>query len=396
MIKIKLRRNLLYLFVYFIAWIITTVFEELMSCSSYVYLSLAILSKIFGGLIVYLYQYNFIKRNKKQTKYFEINLIFNEKKLRTKDKKIKITILLFFASFFYVFRFFIDYQFFGYLDNSPTIDYRLSSMQTVSSALICTYALGFEMKKHHKVSLVIISIFLGLTFIIKIIYKSVSINLKNIAIFNLLILYYYIAETFSNCIEKYLVDFNYINPFLILMLEGIIDLIMASIYISIYKKPIRKFNNKIINNGKRTFLFYLFGFIIYVILAAITHIYKIYCNVIYSPMARALVEYLLNPFFNIYTFFELGDFNKNVSHLIISIIICIIISFFGCVYNEYIILYFCGLENETKDVIAERALDIDNVPEKNNYELDINDNENENFNDDNKDKIKIINKSFRN
>ena len=396
MIKIKLRRNLLYLFVYFIAWTILTVFEEFMSCSSYVYLSLAILSKIFGGLIVYLYQYNFIKRNKKQTKYFEINLIFNEKKLRTKDKKIKITILLFFASFFYVFRFFIDYQFFGYLDNSPTIDYRLSSMQTVSSALICTYALGLEMKRHHKVSLVIISIFLGLTFIIEIIYKSVSINLKNIAIFNLLILYYYIAETFSNCIEKYLVDFNYINPFLILMLEGIIDLIMASIYISIYKKPIRKFNNKIINNGKRTFLFYLFGFIIYIILAAITHIYKIYCNVIYSPMARALVEYLLNPFFNIYTFFELGDFNKNVSHFIISIIICIVISFFGCVYNEYIILYFCGLENETKDVIAERALYIDNVPEKNNYELDINDNENENFNDDNKDKIKSLNKSFRN
>ena len=53
MIKIKLRRNLLYLFVYFIAWIITTVFEELMSCSSYVYLSLAILSKIFGGLILW-------------------------------------------------------------------------------------------------------------------------------------------------------------------------------------------------------------------------------------------------------------------------------------------------------------------------------------------------------
>ena len=89
MIKIKLRRNLLYLFVYFIAWIITIIFEEIMSCSSYVYLSLAILSKIFGGLIVYLYQYRFIKRNKKQAKYFEINLIFNAKKLRTKDKSLK-------------------------------------------------------------------------------------------------------------------------------------------------------------------------------------------------------------------------------------------------------------------------------------------------------------------
>ncbi len=387
MIKIKLRRNLLYLFVYFIAWTILTVFEEFMSCSSYVYLSLAILSKIFGGLIVYLYQYNFIKRNKKQTKYFEINLIFNQYKLKTKDNIIKIAILLFFASFFYVFRFFIDYNFFGYLDNSPTIDYRLSSIQTISSALICTYALGFEMRRHHKVSLIIISICLLLTYGIEIIYKSASINLNNIALFNLLILYYYIVETFGNCIEKYLVDVNYINPFLILMLEGIIDLLLASIYISIYKKPIRKFNNKINNNGKRTFLLYIFGFIIYVILGSITNIYKIYCNVIYSPMARSLVEYILNPFFNIYTFFELDDFNKKVSHFIISMIICTIISFFGCVYNEYIILYCCGLENETKDIIAERAPNVNNLFENDNYELDINDNENENFHEDNKDEI---------
>ena len=30
-------------------------------------------------------------------------------------------------------------------------------------------------------------------------------------------------------------------------------------------------------------------------------------------------------------------------------------SFFGCVYNEYIILYCCGLELETQDEIADRA-----------------------------------------
>ena len=30
-------------------------------------------------------------------------------------------------------------------------------------------------------------------------------------------------------------------------------------------------------------------------------------------------------------------------------------SFFGCVYNEYLILYCCGLELETQDEIADRA-----------------------------------------
>ena len=104
-------------------------------------------------------------------------------------------------------------------------------------------------------------------------------------------------------------------------------------------------------------------------------------------MARSLVEYILNPFFNIYTFFELDDFNKKVSHFIISMIICTIISFFGCVYNEYIILYCCGLENETKDIIAERAPNANNLFENDNYELDINDNENKNFHEDNKDEI---------
>ena len=30
-------------------------------------------------------------------------------------------------------------------------------------------------------------------------------------------------------------------------------------------------------------------------------------------------------------------------------------SFFGCVFNEYIVLYCCGLECETQDEIANRA-----------------------------------------
>ena len=32
-------------------------------------------------------------------------------------------------------------------------------------------------------------------------------------------------------------------------------------------------------------------------------------------------------------------------------------SFFGCLFNEYIILYFCGLELKTKNIVANRAID---------------------------------------
>ena len=57
------------------------------------------------------------------------------------------------------------------------------------------------------------------------------------------------------------------------------------------------------------------------------------------------------------------DFNRNVLYLVISIILSVVISFFGCVYNEYIILFCCELEKETKDSIAERAKSVENFPE---------------------------------
>ena len=368
MIKVKLRKNLLYLFAYYLSWIINESFEEIISGSSFIHPLLTILGKIIGGLVVYLYQYHFLKINK-QVKYFGINLIANQNQPRAKDNKIKIIFLLLFASFFYTSRFIINYQFSDYLKNSPSIDYRLSSIQTISAALICTYALGFGMKKHHKLSLIIISIFLGLTFIIEIISKVSNINLDKCVSFNFLIFYYNICETFSSCIEKYLVDINYINPFLILMLEGIIELIISFFYISIYRNNFNEFISKLTKNSKGKFILLIFGFIFYIIIAAITNIYKIYCNVIYSPMARSLIDYLLNPFLNIYTFFVLNDFNNSVLYLIISIIICIVISFFGCVYNEYIILFCCGLEYETEDIIIERSRKTENAPKQENYRL---------------------------
>ena len=34
-------------------------------------------------------------------------------------------------------------------------------------------------------------------------------------------LFFYIGYSFSDCIEKYLIDYNYMNPFLIIMIEGV-------------------------------------------------------------------------------------------------------------------------------------------------------------------------------
>ena len=57
-------------------------------------------------------------------------------------------------------------------------------------------------------------------------------------------------------------------------------------------------------------------------------------------------------------------------------------SFFGCVFNEYIVLYCCGLERETKDEIADRATIPESEKSFNKSELQPifnNDNDNEEF-----------------
>lgn len=69
MIKIKLRKHLLYLFAYYISWLVNEVLETIIRYSVYIYLILSILGKIIGGLIIYIYQYYLMKKNKQSNKF---------------------------------------------------------------------------------------------------------------------------------------------------------------------------------------------------------------------------------------------------------------------------------------------------------------------------------------
>ena len=73
-------------------------------------------------------------------------------------------------------------------------------------------------------------------------------------------------------------------------------------------------------------------------------------------MARSLTDYLLNPFFNIYFFIHGDDFQNNYLYFFLIELICILADFFCFVYNEFIIVSWCGLEYDTKDGIIKRAI----------------------------------------
>ena len=354
MIKIRLRKNLLYLFVYYISAFIDynvlgVIINSIFKFNPlYICIFLYPIENILGGLIIYLYQKNSI-RKKKETKYFGIKLIHNKKNI-AKDGTFKKIILIFFAAYFNYYNFIVStFYFNNYIPFSMGL--RLTTIQIIISTLICIYAFEFKIKKHHKFSLIIIGIFMFLLISADIIYiVYYKYRVIKVPIFQYFItLFYYMGYSFNNCIEKYLVDTNYMNPFIILMIEGIFELIMALLSV-IWINPFKAFQNI-----KGNLVLFIFLFILYTIIQVIVNVYRIYCNVIYSPMARSLIDYLLNPFINIYFFCVGQDFFRNILYFILIEIIGLVMSFFGCVFNEYIILYCCGLELETQDEIANRA-----------------------------------------
>jgi hypothetical protein len=60
---------------------------------------------------------------------------------------------------------------------SACVIFRLSSIQTIVSALIFRYAFRDKLKKHHKVSIITLSLCLCLTIIIDSLFKSDNIAL---------------------------------------------------------------------------------------------------------------------------------------------------------------------------------------------------------------------------
>ena len=359
MIKIQLHKNIIYLLALFILktlsvfdkGIIKTYFN-LNTILFYIYVK--ILGQIIGGLILYIY--HFISwRKKLEVKYFTLNLIHNNNKIKINDKSYKIILLLFFSSFFdFLHHFFDNLMLKLKGDISLSLTYRLGGLSLIFSSLLCFYALRFQIGKHQKFSLIALSICLFISIISDIIFMLNETNFGKFFIFLFYILIRYICETFTDCIERYLVDYNFLNHFKILMVEGVFEIIISFIFL-LYENPF----DYLINFPEldtKTYIFLLISLILYFLFSSAVSVYKIYCNVIFSPMTKSLMNYIMNPLWNIAFYFFVKDFYGKAFYLIVSEIICLIIDFFGCVYLEYIIIYSCGLEYDTKNEIYLRGL----------------------------------------
>jgi hypothetical protein len=323
--------------------------------------------ELLAGIIMYFSQrkYNKTKKEENKEQYFlSIKLIRTDSgELVPKDSKKKIFFLIFFVSSLDLIEFLLFSIYLPKLYNiSRSLTQRLFGFTTIFSLFFYVYALKLPVYKHHIFSLLIIGICLmaiiGCEFCF--IKPDIFTSYKYLCI---AIVYILFGQMLLSCIisiEKYLFEYDYMNPFVILIYEGAIGFFLSfltliqQIYFNDFSSAIKDLEaGKVVG-----FVFMLIG---YSILSGGEYLFRLMTTKIFSPMVTTLAEYVLNPLYFIYFYFGLNDFIQkkdgklDVAYFIINIIISLIISFFGCVYNEFIILFFCGLERDTHDQISKRA-----------------------------------------
>ena len=373
-IKFAIRRNLIYP-LQLIIWnlvrnLLTMFIKYLFDFSdSLVYSPLMFLGELIGGGIIYIYQKKYLlaKKNEENEQYFMSIKLLSTKEDEDDyfipvDGNIKILFLMFLIAFCDHEEFLVETTIIPKFNRlSSSIVLRLGGFSALFTLLFYLYALKLPIYKHHKLSLTIIAICLILIIICEYHYQEINFffTYKEFTEILAIIIVSQLLKSELDSIEKYLFEFDYMNPFFVLSYEGLFGFLITFSFCAIpeYLDDVKEvYKEKSIG----MFILFIFLLFVYVVLSAGRNIFRIVTNKIYSPMASSLTDYFLNPIYLLYYFGALKDFvsdeKLNVPYFIINIFLSLIISFFGCVYSEFIILSFCGLERETHYQITKRSI----------------------------------------
>ena len=314
---------------------------------------LMFLGEFIGGLLVFLYQKSFF-RKQKTLKFMGIKLIQSKSDITYPDSNYKIYFLIFIISYFDFIEFMIGTFYIPKIRIiSKSLLIRLGSMLTISASLLSYFLLKLPIYKHQKYSLFIIFISFIIVLICEFFFQNYY-KSDNIYDFLYAIILIFIDNFFSgfkDVIEKYILEVDYINPFKMIMVEGIFGCIIIALYS--YKQESFEIIKDIYEEKNFKFSLLIICLFLFFFLSGGRNVYRVITNLLYSPMTRALTDSFLYPLFITYYYFYEKDFTneedntQNISLFIINLIISIIIDFCGCVYNDIFILFFCDLELDT-------------------------------------------------
>ena len=303
MIKFKLRRNLIYPGQYVI-WSVVRDFLSIMIrhflyfSNSLVYGPTMFLGEFIAGAIIHLYlrKVETKKQEKKEQFFMSIKLIRNEEDdtyyYGPKDNKIKIIFLIFIAAFLDIVIFYIDTGALSKLKVlSSSISMRLYGFATIAASFTYVYTLKLPLYKHHKFSLIIIGICLIVIIVTEYFFQKMDTTMDYIKFtFALLfIIASQILVSIQDSIEKYLFEYNYMSPFVVLMYEGLFGFALTFFFFftgDYFHDIIKIYNKKTIVGEKILLIFLLF---LYMILSGLKNIFRVVTIKIYSPMESILI-----------------------------------------------------------------------------------------------------------
>ena len=372
MIKFELRRNLIYPLQYLI-WTLArdflTMFIKFLFnfTNSYAYIPFMFLGEFFLAGLFHLYLKKIMpkKSDNKEQYFMAIKLIKNEEDdndyFAPLDSKVKIIILIFFASVFDAISFLLDAVITPKFKSlSASLSMRLYGFATISASFTYVYALKLPLFRHHTFSLSVIGFCLIVVIISEYFFQTMDLTMNYLKL-TMAIVSIIISQILISCqdsIEKYLFEYNYMNPFVVLMYEGLFGFLLTFFFFFLpeYFQDV----NKIYKNKDKNFALFIFLLIVYMILSGLKNIFRVVTIKIYSPMAKILTDYIINPLYFPYYCYVLDDFKDkkkilNVGYITLNCIVAFIISFFGCVYDEFIILFCCKLEHDTHHQISKRS-----------------------------------------
>ena len=364
MIKFSTRKNLIY-YVLLISHILVRKIILMITAKRYphstavFYALVMFVGEALAGILIYIYQ----KKATKKKIYIELVgsiVIKNFKKSRI-DNNCKIYFLLIMSGFFDYLEMYISCLYIPRLSYlSKSLETRLCGSQIIFNSLIYHYLLKFPLLRHHKFSLIVVGACLGIIIFTEGIFEKEKIDLsffKYIILIGLSLLEM-VFKSLRDSIDKYLMEFDSFNPCLIIVFEGLIGT-----FFSLTSYFVRDIDVKIMicyNVAKGSLGIFLLLFFLILIFSGIVNIYRVYINKIYNPMTQSLAYYCLDPFFMIYDFAAGNDFinfeRRNYFHFFLNLILSIIITITGFVFNEFIVLFWCGLERDTYQEISRRSI----------------------------------------
>ena len=364
MIKFALRRNLIYPLQLLIFNVVRDTERDLLGRfykfdNPLIFTPLMFIGEFLAGLIIYLYQKKITSKKQitENTRTSQMGLVLIYTKLKTKDSICKIMFLIFCAGLMDFVQFVLSLHTPQFINTSGSIGSRLGGFLTIVDALYYHFVLKFPILRHQFFSLVGIGICLILVIITEFIFQEVNIFFNHLQLFILLLLTF--VQQFCSAMvdsnEKYLFEYNEISPFFALLFEGLFGFILSFIY-GIFYDPFEQFR-KI--NSSLNFTVIIILLVLYIILSGLKNAFRVQTTKIYSPMTTTFMDYILNPVYLTIYFALNEDFltkgKRNYAHFFINLFLALIMTFFGLIYNEFIIIFFFRLEKDTHQEVSRRA-----------------------------------------